>query len=115
MTWAAVSARGEVDFHVLRVAPDRVFHLVGLSGDGIVHLSTDSGASWTRAGTAGGEAQAMAVDVRGGTKTIYVALADGRLVASTDEVAPSRRGTRASRGGAGTDRSTRMPPSRSAR
>ena len=58
--------------------------LYGVAPDGTVHRSEDAGATWTRRGNAGGEPAAFAVDRRGVSDVLYVALHERGIVASTD-------------------------------
>ena len=53
------------------------------AADGTIHGSTDGGASWTRRGTTGGRPEAIAVDARHGAATLYVAVAERGILAST--------------------------------
>lgn len=58
--------------------------LYGIDIDGTVHRSTDAARTWTAAGSAGGSPEALAVDPRDGTTTVYVAVAERGILASTD-------------------------------
>ncbi len=58
--------------------------LFGAAADGGVYQSTDGGATWVAPGNAGGEPEAIAVDARNGTTTMYVAVRERGIVASTD-------------------------------
>lgn len=58
--------------------------LYGVSAAGTVQRSADGGASWTVQGRVGGEPEALAVDVRNGMQTLYVAVAGRGILASTD-------------------------------
>lgn len=58
--------------------------LYGAAFDGKIYHSTDGGATWTARGPDGGQPEALAVDSRGGTETVYVAVAGRGILASTD-------------------------------
>lgn len=58
--------------------------LVGVATDGAVHRSGDSGRTWERLGSTGGEPEAMTVDVRGATVSVYVAVAGRGILLSRD-------------------------------
>lgn len=58
--------------------------LFGVAPDGAVMESADGGATWARRGTAGGQPEALAVDTRTGTTTLYVAVNERGVLASTD-------------------------------
>lgn len=57
--------------------------LYGAAFDGTLR-SADGGTTWSRRGTAGGEPEALAVDARNGSETVYVAVAQRGILASTD-------------------------------
>ena len=78
-TWTRLN--GAPPLVVLGWASDQ---LVGAASDGSVHSSPDRGATWAAAGSAGAEPQALAVDVRNGVATVFVAAEGGRILASTD-------------------------------
>ena len=59
--------------------------LYGVSPDGTVQRSEDGGTTWDGRGSVGGQPEAMAVDVRGGKETLYVAATDRGIVASADQ------------------------------
>lgn len=46
--------------------------------------SPDGGRTWARRGSAGGQPEALAVEVRGGAPTVFVAVADRGILASAD-------------------------------
>lgn len=58
--------------------------LYGVTPDGRVQASPDGGATWGARGDVGGMPEALAVDARGGTPTVYVAAAGRGILASTD-------------------------------
>lgn len=58
--------------------------LYGVTRDGTVQVSADGGARWAARGTMGGEPEALAVDARDGTETLYAASSSGGLVSSRD-------------------------------
>ncbi len=58
--------------------------LFGVAPGGAVVQSSDGGATWDRRGTAGGQPEALAADTRNGTPTLYVAISDRGVLASTD-------------------------------
>lgn len=58
--------------------------LYGVAPDGSVLHSRDGGVTWTARGRVGGAPEAMAVDLRDGIETVYVAAADRGILASTD-------------------------------
>lgn len=58
--------------------------LYGSAFDGSVHRSADGGITWSRRGTAAGEPEAIAVDDRNGSETVYVAVAERGILASAD-------------------------------
>ena len=58
--------------------------LYAAAADGTIHHSTDGGGTWTRRGTTGGQPEAIAVDVRNGMETLYVAVSKRGILASTD-------------------------------
>lgn len=66
------------------LAWDDTAGLYGVDVEGTVHRSTDAARTWTATGTAGGTPEAVAVDSRGGTTTVYVAIAERGILASTD-------------------------------
>lgn len=66
------------------LAWDATAGLYGVDVDGIVHRSTDAARTWTAAGSVGGGPEALAVDTRGGTTTVHVAVAERGILASTD-------------------------------
>ena len=59
--------------------------LYGVTPDGTVQRSQDGGATWDTRGAVGGVPEAIAVDVRGGRETLYVAAADRGILASADQ------------------------------
>lgn len=58
--------------------------LLGVAVDGTVHRSSDSGRTWTPAGNAGGRPEAVTVDDRAGTVSLYVAVEGKGIVVSAD-------------------------------
>ena len=58
--------------------------LFGVAPDGSVAHSNDGGSTWTARGKVGGQPEAVAVDSRSATNTLFVAAADRGIVASTD-------------------------------
>jgi hypothetical protein len=66
------------------LAWDDTAGLYGVDVDGTVHRSTDAARTWTTAGNVGGSPEALAVDTRQGTTTVYVATAERGILASTD-------------------------------
>ena len=58
--------------------------LYGATFDGTLHRSADGGTTWSRRGNAGGEPEALAVDARNGSETVYVAVAQRGILASAD-------------------------------
>lgn len=59
--------------------------LYGVAGDGAVHRSEDGGRTWQRTGSAGGEPEALAVDIRAaGAARVHVAVHGRGIVVSTD-------------------------------
>ena len=58
--------------------------LYGVTPDGTVQRSTDGGTTWTTQGGIGGEPEAIAVDVRDGRETLYVAATERGVLASSD-------------------------------
>ncbi len=59
--------------------------LYGVTPDGNVQRSEDGGTTWGERGSVGGQPEAMTVDVRDGTETLYVAATDRGILASTDQ------------------------------
>lgn len=59
--------------------------LYGVTPDGTVQRSADGGATWTKRGSVNEQPEAITVDVRGGTETLYVAATDRGILASTDQ------------------------------
>ena len=59
--------------------------LLGITPDGTVQHSPDSGRTWTARGNAGGQPEAVTIDTRQGTSTLFVAVSDRGIVASTDD------------------------------
>ncbi len=79
-TWSAVPGAP-----VLAVLSwPRADALYGVAPNGTVRHSADGAASWTQRGSAGGAPEALAVDDRGGTQTLYVAVRDRGVLASRD-------------------------------
>ncbi len=58
--------------------------LYGVTPEGVVQHSADGGATWLPRGTVGAEPEALAVDVRGGRETMYVAASGRGILASSD-------------------------------
>ncbi len=58
--------------------------LFGAAADGTVHQSTDGGATWVARGNTGGEPESITVDARNGTTTLYVAVRELGILASSD-------------------------------
>ena len=58
--------------------------LYAAAGDGTIHHSADGGETWTQRGTTGGQPEAITADARNGVETLYVAVADRGILASTD-------------------------------
>ena len=58
--------------------------LYGLGPDGTVHHSADGGTTWSRRGTVDEQPEAVAIDVRNGAETLYVAAGDRGILASSD-------------------------------
>lgn len=58
--------------------------LFGVAPDGTVFLSVDAGTTWKARGNAGGEPESLAVDARNGTTTLYVAVSQRGILASSD-------------------------------
>ena len=58
--------------------------LYGVSFDGTVHHSADGGLTWRGRGVVGGQPEAIALDVRSGIDTLYVAVAERGILASAD-------------------------------
>ena len=77
-TWAPVA--GAPPLVVLAWTARGALH--GVAVDGSVHRSDDAGTTWTRTGDAGGEPEAVTVDDRDGTTTVYVAVAGKGILAS---------------------------------
>jgi photosystem II stability/assembly factor-like uncharacterized protein len=59
--------------------------LYGVTPDGTVQRSEDGGTSWQARGSAGGQPEAITVDVRGGEERLYVAAADRGILVSADQ------------------------------
>ncbi len=58
--------------------------LFGIAPDGAVQHSADGGHTWTARGNAGGQPEAVTVDTRDGDSTLYVAVSDRGILASSD-------------------------------
>lgn len=58
-----------------------VIHVHGL---GVVTQLADGGRTWARRGSAGGQPEALAVQASGSAPTVFVAVADRGILASTD-------------------------------
>ena len=58
--------------------------LYGVGPDGTVQHSADGGSTWTRRGAAGGEPEAITVDVRDGGETLYLAVRGRGILSSGD-------------------------------
>ena len=79
-TWTGVS--GAPALAVL--AWPRADALYGVTPNGSVRHSDDGGRSWTERGSAGAAPEALTVDDRGGTQTLYLAVRDRGVLASRD-------------------------------
>ena len=49
------------------------------------NTTTSSSVAWTARGNAGGQPEAVTIDTRQGTSTLFVAVSDRGIVASTDD------------------------------
>jgi len=58
--------------------------LFGVAATGDVLQSPDGGRTWARRGSAGGQPEGLAVEVRGDAPTVFVVVADRGILASTD-------------------------------
>lgn len=58
--------------------------LFGVSPNGTVQRSEDGGTTWGERGTVEGQPEALTVDVRNGTETLYIAVNTRGILASTD-------------------------------
>ena len=58
--------------------------LLGVAVHGTVHRSSDSGRTWAHAGSTGGRPEAVTVDDRAGTVSLYVAVEGKGIVVSED-------------------------------
>ena len=58
--------------------------LYGVEPDGTVQHSADAGMTWAERGSTGGQPEALTVDDRAGTETLYVAVSDRGVLASRD-------------------------------
>ncbi len=58
--------------------------LYGVAPNGTVQHSPDGGRSWSTLGSAGGRPEALTVDQRDGTPTLYLAVSDRGVLASRD-------------------------------
>ena len=58
--------------------------LFGVDVNGAVHRSGDGGRTWARAGSVGGEPEALTVDSVAGTTRLHVAIAGEGILVSTD-------------------------------
>lgn len=63
---------------------DETAGLYGVDVDATLHRSADGGRTWTAAGSVGGTPEALAVDTRDGRTTVYVAVSERGILASTD-------------------------------
>ncbi len=80
-SWAAVEAAPML----VVLARAEQGQLYGVTPDGTVQRSEDGGTTWQARGTAGGQPEAITVDVRDGEERLYVAAADRGILVSTDQ------------------------------